>query len=749
MSRVGNVPINSIYGDTGTVDATWQKDLNQVGNDPYLKVSTNSGELNLFQQFQLSDNFYDSRFEETYVTQNSAGTGNQLALGSLQFNTMGWTRVDRMYLQIPVVFNYVASSAYTGTVWNGTGFVSWPAINGNWTTAAHTKDVDLQECWQEMVAPQSSTAQNFKTTDFLTMEKWIANFTQPDFALMHIFNRIAIYMGNNNQPVGRTQSFFLEGLKTQLREYPWTQNSMKLLSQWGLPVSNLVNQWGQETYSTPYNAVDGRGPEITPSGFLNPEMDNIPSDWIKQWVALLNKVMPSRCGMVMQPLQTTGTVTGAYTQAQLQLTLPLGMVNNFFRHKTYLPPDMKFKIDIEGTPQTMGTYGASNNINFNCPIVCINNMSLPAPAAAWTLGSQLYTQLPCTTAFTAGINFSGIRCVYQQQTLRQPLQSMINERWLSYPIVYNYETFEQYDVDNSGQASGTMIVRDIAISQQRPTELIFQIVDTATQVKTFKTNSGWGNTNFWINDPSSNRMQATLGTGIVPFTLNSTANASPAIAGQYAVGSTAWFTSLCDPNNPCTVTGALSQKGVPGYGSAWQNGATAFSINGTFPLTYNQTYPVITTISTLIGGRTQYYYKNDTYTAYTYGTQPMNAYDVLIAEQDEECYKDYSTHPAALKTPIEYSSISGTGAFQRITIAPGGYANTADIPTDLGASVIRVQVTLTAPLPNNKKLQIVKKMPEQIALDTNKNCTLIMYVVYFKYLLISHDTPTIIYSYLF
>lgn len=693
-----NVPINSVYGDTGSVEATYTKDLNTIGNDPYVRVIANSGEFNLFQQMNLSDNFYDSRFEEVYVTQNSAGATGALSLASLQFNTMGWTRADRMYLQVPVVLNWIASNC--------------------WHEQGADQEIDYYAEDHNDPSIQNISASIIRNAEYdaglLTVQagnedfnKWVCNQTQVDWAMMEIFNRIQIYGGNNNQPIGRTQSFYKEGLKTQLREVPWNSNNVKLLGNWGLPVSNLgcvsssLRTIGENIASIgsylPYYFGDS----------INPNLTCVPDDWIKSWAKTLLCCDPITHGTSlnsMMPLPGSDN-RAVYNQARVNLTLPLSFINNFFRHKTYLPPDFKFKIDVEGVSQPLGV-----EPNYNCPLIIVGNLNQINPRLNYNR-----TEAASCWGMSGGIDFSGLKIIYQNHTLRQPIQAQINEKWVSYPIVYNYETFETYDVDNSANSSTTMIVRDIAISQQRPTQLIFQIIDTVTQCPDLR-----GNWVLPINGPQSWLVSA-LQTQRVPYQFTAVTNTAGTMVnvphGTSQKGSTPWFTDLSIYGSQPTVSGALSSHGnlpqIAGKGRATQ--------------VINSEYPIITTISTLIGGRTQYYYKNDSDSNYKYGNIPMNAYDVLIAETDSECYKDYSNDTNNMKVPISYTSLGGTGVFQRLTIAPGGYVNTADLPTDLGATVIRVQVTLSRPLPTTKKLQIVKKMPEQIAVDTNKNCTLIMW----------------------
>lgn len=713
-----NVPISSVYGDTGTVEATFTKDLNTLGNDPYVRVTANSGEFNLFQQMNLSDNFYDSRYEEAYVTQNSAGTGSNLALASLQFNTMGWVRADRMYLQIPVVMN----SLYTNKWSSG--------ARGDLRVAADGwPEFDIIAFWEYMIqAGQEKPTTDATNSQICFLDKdlktFLANFTTVDMALMHIFNRIAIYGGNNNQPIGRTQGFFLEGLKTQMREIPWNENTLKILANWGLPITNLVcmsgaasqdsstgaggkDQFTSQAVQTSRQFINKR----SPSGYLNPLMEHVPEEWIKQWTNVLASCSSSINGTTFKKIASGSETHACYNQTLFNMVLPLSYINNFFRHKTYIPPDFKFKIDIEGILQNFDT-----DINYNCPIVAVSNCHQSAPSLYESSASN---ERPDFYAYTAGISFSNIRMIYQQHTLRQPIQAQINEKWLSYPIVYNYETFEVYDIDNSTTGTSTQIVRDIAISQQRPTQLLIQIVDQADKM-------------FHFSGPNQrDGIYQYLGLQDEPWKLNSVYRSTAIANGTWSIGSTPWHGQLnidnCDntgafPMAMPTVRGALSSRNfmsrVINAGSTTQNKTS--------------TFPQILTLSVLIGGRTQYYYKNDTFVQ-SQGNTVLNAYDVLIAEQDAENYKDYSTETNVLKTPLEYAPFGGLGAFMRITIAPGGYVNTAEMPTDLGATVIRVQLTLSSPLPANKKLQIVKKNPEQIAVDTNKNCTLIMWRMYILY----------------
>lgn len=619
-SNVASEPnIAGIYGDAGIQNTKYVANVSQLGADPYVDVYTNPADLNIFQQFSIEDNWYDSRLEETYVTQNSTNAGSNYVLATIQGNTLGWVRTDQMVLMVPVVIT------------------TWATSN---TNNQFTGD------WQ-FIAPRSR----------------IVAAAQPDFALFEIFNKIAIYLGYNNQPSARTQQFFLDGMKAALADLKLDSNSLRLLAQWGLPTSMLTQ--------TPSSATPGSIPLFTGYSDLtsyagtqngmaigNNAVENLDTEWLKTWITTLLSVSEYGNTNAGAPIRTQiiDTITYWGRVAQINLPLPLSWINNFFRGKNYLPPDFKYKIDIEGYPDAV-----NSTVTTNPRTILVGGLY---PSASLVT----YNQSSSTTAVnnffaTAGINFSALKLIYINNTLRRPIQSQINEKWIRYPLLYNYETMELYDIDAQNSSNGNMIVRDIAISQQRPTTLLFRFLDTVTS-------------SLWTS--------------------------------PYATSGTA--PSLTD--TPITINNSISPK-----------------ITGN-SLTAANTYPQILQISVIIGGRTQYYYRNDTTTYPIAGNKYPNVYDALLNMQNKESFNAVANSTSErLTIDGQFTGpIGGTGGNNFIlNISPGGRVDRGRVPSDLGATVIKVIVNLTTGLTNTKKLQIWKKLPEQMSIDTNKNVTLIMW----------------------
>ena len=69
---------------------------------------------------------------------------------------------------------------------------------------------------------------------------------------------------------------------------------------------------------------------------------------------------------------------------------------------------------------------------------------------------------------SSGGNFKIIR---REHMLRQSAQEQINVSWIQSPMLYQYETFEYYDLNQVVNGTNTFFSQEIAISQQRPTQL--------------------------------------------------------------------------------------------------------------------------------------------------------------------------------------------------------------------------------------------------------------------------------------
>lgn len=603
----------AIYGDATTATATYIPDLNSLANDPYVKITANTAEFNVWQTFFMSSNYYDTRWSEQYHTQTT--TNNDNTIYTLQGNIEGWTPADEIFIEVPITLEFFVSNEVASKDAPGAGdnqqvdpitFTNFSInlLNRAATGYGFPRDLGLNPTYGDIF--NASCCQD------------VSDLLQPDWALLHVFKRIAINGGNNNLNIGRTPSWYLEGMKFAASDDKFDAEKARLYGMWGLPVSNLQPLAGHRNDLT--QAMLPTGMTFNGTGVAG---NAVLKDFVDAWAKTISMTSENFGATVVRSVDQRGY----YYTKQIQVPLKLGMVHHFFKDRKFLPPGFKYKIDIETNTQpqlicTMPAYG-------------IAKAGKPNP----TFGAL--------KAVVSGAP----KIVMPTHILTQPIQLQINQKWIQNPFVYNYETFETYDI--MSEKMGTTFIQNIAISQQRPTQLIIQVIDTVTEK--------WPPETFF----DSSKVQGSLGAKV---------------------------------NGPGSIP-ADKDEYIPDN------------------LVYIQSMQIT------LAGRLNYYYRNE---ANTTNSFLPNAYDAICMQQQKDCYKAYG-HVEAMNPSITTFNAPGLSSRFCITIAPGAYVNTSNMPVDQGANMISVQIVFNKKLEVGKKVQIIKKLPEQIAMDTNQNITLIMW----------------------
>jgi hypothetical protein len=251
----------------------------------------------------------------------------------------------------------------------------------------------------------------------LAVNDWLTNLTQwsqPSFALLQPLVRVEIRLGNNNQIVQRNMMNYMEGIRMIAMDKQYSWAERNLAAQLGLP------------YSVLYSNMDITA--LTANRTVYPEVDSI---------------FIARYSQMRQMLLNVAPGTGVL----VELSIPLGMVNGFFQEDAFLPPGLPFRIEIE--------YNASTGI----PV-----------ASAFSSGAAL---LPTNIVQQWQQNMS---FRYRSHILKAHIQDSINNEWITKPFLYQYDTFEFVEI--VGDGATITLLKDIAINQQRPTQLYFRVLPT-------------------------------------------------------------------------------------------------------------------------------------------------------------------------------------------------------------------------------------------------------------------------------
>lgn len=261
-------------------------------------------------------------------------------------------------------------------------------------------------------------------------------WNSPAFAVLQGLQRFDVSMGNNNQKIGRQQMTFTQGLTLIAQDQKYEVASLPIISQLGLPRTRT-----------------GHNPTTVQTGFSQQffqSQTTILPLWIQQWNNTLQDIIISA---------NTASFIGEPNNNIIRVGVPLSLLNSFFKNTQFLPPGSPYRFEIQ----------------FNTAAFII------AAARASTVAGNDYLSLTHTGNF---------RLVYRRHELRQPAQASINNQWLTRPFLYNYETYEYYEKQCDGTSTNYTV--DIAISQQRPTEIIIKVLYTGGSVPAEVT-TGTGN----------------------------------------------------------------------------------------------------------------------------------------------------------------------------------------------------------------------------------------------------------------
>lgn len=253
------------------------------------------------------------------------------------------------------------------------------------------------------------------------LHKPVWNLLQPDFALLQPIKRFQIAIGENNTIIQRQTMNYTEGLKHVARNRTSEIQDISIVGNSGLPFSRTFRN--VKTTADFDNTVFGQSSDMT-------------SDYIKNWDQILNEIIMAA---------TVGSAPGV-TSYTTKFSVPLCMLNSVFNSGAWLKAGTKFRIEIE-PESSIVEIARSRPLNYT---------------------------IDATSFMTLGMTLNRYaRLVYRRHQARQPVQLALNEALLRQPMLINYNTQEYVEILTDGTT--TRFVKDIAISQQRPTQVTFVV----------------------------------------------------------------------------------------------------------------------------------------------------------------------------------------------------------------------------------------------------------------------------------
>lgn len=492
----------SILGDAGAAEATVVPNLESLntGTDAYVTSISDTSEFNVFQQLKIYDNYWETLFAKHIVTSGAQaqGTYGVISNVNIQGNTEGWVRADHMVLEVPIEFQYL----YDYNAMQGESFPT--RAGGAIPTLANIQvgDVEFDKVyvgsnaanpWQ-LAADTAEYWQAQNSPNFIYTAATLPLFAHSWVGCIDVFNRLRLLVGNNGQQIQKQIETEPIGLKYNISKARYGPVVEKCINEWGL--QQVPGAFRRDTlYSATRNAQCG------------PSLTRTYNDW--------NELYSRSAGYAQMynndnarsyfRMLSDCSLNNNYTTAELiaptladvaskvrhmkvtkrrRLTLPLQCIMPLFRGSKFLPPDFRFKFEIETNvgkiiAQKLQLFAARSHET-------ANGMADPALSVA---------------SLAVAADGSGINLQYPYHILRQPVQAAISAMWLQKPFLFNYETIQTTEVIPS--VGSNFINFAISISTQRPTVLdimLFPLNTTANYLIPTSTTPSANNTQLRIKD---------------------------------------------------------------------------------------------------------------------------------------------------------------------------------------------------------------------------------------------------------
>lgn len=253
-------------------------------------------------------------------------------------------------------------------------------------------------------------------------------FYQPEWAMLRNITRTQIFLGNNAQLVQRANMNLGQHYAILLNDRKYHPDDYMRYAALGLPVANWFPNAGQGAQ------------------YVQQAGTHVPTEYLQANENAMTEIL-------VNALVSGGTTNTGISQNRY-VTVPLSALNSFFTEKQFLPPSTKMRIELFTNP--------TNQVIF---------YFLYPPVAGTSTAPTLAT-------VTINIMNARFNCVSYLMT--QTAQEMDNQRWLTTPKVYNYNTYELVQfptIANQTIYPGL----NLAINQQRPTDVKFRIFNPTAQ----------------------------------------------------------------------------------------------------------------------------------------------------------------------------------------------------------------------------------------------------------------------------
>jgi hypothetical protein len=385
---------------------------------------------------QVQAIYGDANVEQATILPDLAGTmGNNSTL-SLTSNTDDLNNYQK--LSLTNLFSRTKISYFMPQI-NTPTSIQFPLKFTGWT--------DLSEMVLELPVDFKITATRGKDrldvfTGFGVSENnnWARMGCYPEFPFLQAINRFEIALGENSIPVGRQQMTFNIGLRHVASDVKLTDHELQAyVRALGSPIGHSIDAG---------DYVDKGGELYT----VNQAYTEIPSDVLDCWSSIL-AALTARC-------QYIASVTDNKLGSAV-IAIPLRYLNSAFREQFLLPPRTAVRVTMECSTD---------------PVVIATKMPYTKPFDGG-FNDDFSISMSIKLSGTGEGNTSGPRLICREHMLNEKPQLDINARWARQPMLINYETYEIIEQAFTGVSD--FFEFNIAVSQQRPTQIVFKVLPPA------------------------------------------------------------------------------------------------------------------------------------------------------------------------------------------------------------------------------------------------------------------------------
>ncbi len=440
-------------GNANSYQAMTIADLNNVPSNANIKIESGAP-INVYQGTQLDPNWINSSIERILPTQSAISSG-EFSNVIMQFALTNWTPMSSMYLDVPITITY---STYTLNN-NGTFDYYDPYLINNLnaffnsTWGAFSDNTDFPRMW-----PPGEVDESLYQTlvgDKFTNCQFVQNY------ILQLFQTAQIFMGNNNQQLGRSAMQNQPHLHINALNEKYNDNTAYISGFSGIPIS-MVNKGdkgaelrrfndGSKSVTRPLNSLDSDNINLT----------GINTHAVRSFEQALRSVSPMFGTTNVQYSSTNVTMSNTVV-----IPLKFSKIFEAFATDAWLPPGTKFKLVFQlfNTPQVVWYSGFSKKINNN-------------------------DVTPTTFSVKAETNIS---IVYRNCIPYPSFQNEMNQRWNSNSFIYGFTTCEPQIIDTYPYR------KVVSTSQQAPLELIFIPIANSRSDNTTIKEQVFFDQNWWV-----------------------------------------------------------------------------------------------------------------------------------------------------------------------------------------------------------------------------------------------------------